>query len=395
MRRKPAWDWFQALGERMSNRAVRTASAVMLSGLLLWIGGTVCRAADAAPDASSAPAAAAPLYGSVAGAGQVMLPPPSKIGPVDVLPVAPGIEMLTVGGVNVAVQSGPDGTLVVDPGPAQSAAAVLAAIRQISSEPIHYLIDTDADSELIGANAAVAAAGHSVAVQDVFIAGQRRGFTNLVTLPGANGGGGAPIIARQNVLSEMALQTEANYSSAAYPTDTFTRPEFNLFINEPIAVVRLPGSHNDADAAVRFERSNVVVTGEIFDPTRFPIIDLAHGGSVQGEIDALNLVINALVFAHTPVLGDDPGTLVIPVHGPLSTLDDLVSYRDMVATVAMRVQYYMDRGRSYQQIVAADPAQGFHTRYGSDTGSWTTADFVQAVYKSLTAERRSRHGQRG
>jgi cyclase len=385
----------------MSNRAVRAASVAVLSGLLpgllLWVGGNVCRAAEAASQASSASTAAplVPLYGSVAGVGPVRLPPPTRIGPVDVLPVAPGIEMLTVDGVNVAVQSGPDGTLVVDPGPAQSAQAVLTAIRQISAEPIHYLIDTDSDPELIGANAAVAAAGHSVAVQDVFIAGQRRGFTDLVTLPGANGGGGAPIIARQNVLTEMASQTEANYSSAAFPTDTFTRPYFNLFINEPIAVVRLPGSHSDADAAVRFERSNVVVTGEVFDPTRFPVLDLSHGGSAQGEVDALNLVINALTFAHTPVLGDDPGTLVIPAHGPLSTLDDLVSYRDMVATVMMRMQYYMDHGRSYEQIVAADPAQGFHTRYGSDTGSWTTADFVQAVYKSLMAERRARHGQRG
>ncbi len=384
----------------MSNRAARATAVVVLSGLLSWGGAGICRAAQAAPEAPDAPDASAapsavPLYGSVEGTEPVMLPPPTRIGPVDVLPVAPGIEMLTVGGVNLAVQSGPDGTLVVDPGPAQSAQAVLTAIGRISSEPIHYLIDTDADPELIGGNAAVAAAGHSVAVQDVFIAGQRRGFTNLVTLPGANGGGGAPIIARQNVLTEMAGQTEASYSSAAYPTDTFTRPEFNLYINEPIAVVRLPGSHDDADAAVRFERSNVVVAGEIFDQTRFPVIDLEHGGSAQGEVDALNLVINTLTFAHTPVLTDDPGTLVIPAHGPLGTLDDLVSYRDMIATVMMRVQYYLDRGRTYQQILAADPTQGFHTRYGSDTGSWTTADFVQAVYRSLMAERRARHGQRG
>jgi frataxin-like iron-binding protein CyaY len=76
-------------------------------------------------------------------------------------------------------------------------------------------------------------------------------------------------------------------------------------------------------------------------------------------------------------------------------LDGLVSYRDMVATVAARVQYYIDRGRSYRQIVAADPAQGYHTRYGSDTGSWTTADFVDAVYASLMNERKAHPGKRG
>lgn len=378
---------------------MRTVSAAALVLSLGWAGGSLCQAAEPtaaeSAAAASAPAPAAPgtaLYGSVEPADQAMLPPPTRIGPVQVLPVAPGIEMLTVNGVNIAVQSGPDGTVVVDPGPAQSAQAVLAAIARISSEPIHYLIDTGADAELVGGNAAVAAAGHSVAVEDLFIAGQRRGFTNLIAVPGANGGGGAPIIARQNVLIDMAGQADA-YSPAAVPTDTFTRPAFNLFINEPIAVLRLPGAHSDADAVVRFERSNVVVAGEIFDQTRFPVLDLQHGGSVQGEIDALNLLINMLAFAHTPVLTDDPGTLVIPVHGPLGTLDDLVSYRDMVATVMMRVQYYIEHGRSYQQILSADPAQGFHTRYGTDS-SWTTDDFVQAVYKSVMADRRA-HRQRG
>jgi len=380
-------------GGQMSNRAVREPLAVALAACVLW-GGIVGRAAAAAPDASAA-AAPVPLYGSVQGTMEAALPPPSVIGPVDVLAVAPGIEMLSVDGVNLAVQSGPDGIVVVDPGPAQSAAAVLTAIRRISSEQIHYLIDTNADAELIGGNAAIAAAGHSIAVEDLFIAGQRRGFTDLITVPGANGGGGAPIIARQSVLTQMAGEAGANYGAAAFPTDTFTRPEFNLFANEPIAVVRLPAAHSDADAAVRFERSDVVVAGEIFDPTRFPVIDLANGGSIRGEVDALNQVINTLVFGRTPVLTDDPGTRVIPAHGPLGTLDDLVSYRDMVATVMMRVQYYMDRGRSYPQILAADPTQGFHTRYGSQTGRWTTADFVQAVYKSLMSERRARHGQRG
>jgi glyoxylase-like metal-dependent hydrolase (beta-lactamase superfamily II) len=374
----------------MKNRALSAAVVVLAP----WcIGTNLCRAAAGTPAAAEAAPAPA-LYGSVEPSGQTMLPPATQIGPVQVLPVAPGIEMLTVNGVNIVVQSGPDGIVVVNPGPAQSAPAVLTAIARISSEPIHYLIDTGADPELVGGNAALAAAGRNVAVQDVFIAGQRRGFTNLITVPGANGGGGAPIIARQNVLTEMAGQTEANYSGAAFPTDTFTRPAFNLFINEPIAVLRLPGAHSDADAAVRFERSNVVVAGEIFDQTRFPIIELQHGGSAQGEIDALNLLINMLTFAHTPVLTDDPGTLVIPVHGPLGTLDDLVTYRDMVATVMMRVQYYIDHGRNYQQILSADPAQGFHTRYGSDR-SWTAADFVQAVYKSVMAGQQARHRQRG
>jgi len=316
-------------------------------------------------------------------------------GTVAVLPVTAHVQMLTVDGVNVAVQSGVDGTVVVDTGPAASAAAVLAAIRRISSGAIHYVIDTGADAELVGGNATLASAGHSVAAEDFFVAAQGRQLNGVFTLPGAGAGTGAPVIARQSVLARLVSDPGASYTGAALPTDTFTRPEFNLYSSEPIAIVWLPNAHSDSDTAVRFERSDVVVTGEVFDPTRFPVIDIAHGGSIQGEVDALNRLINTLVFSHAPVLTQAESTQVIPVHGPLSDIDDLVTYRDMVDTVRARVQYYIDHGRSFRDIVAADPAQGFHTRYGSDSGSWTTADFVQAVYKSLMANHRGSRQRRG
>ena len=315
-------------------------------------------------------------------------------GQVSVLPVTDHIDMLTVDDVNVAVQTGEDGTVLVDAGPAAGASALLAAVRRIASGSLHYIIDTGADAELVGGNAALASAGHSVAAEDFFVAAQGRQLNGVFSLPGAGGGTGAPVIARQSVLTRLVTDPGASYAGAALPTDTFTRPEFNLYSSEPIAVVWLPNAHSDSDTVVRFERSDVVVAGEVFDPTRFPVIDLAHGGSIRGEIDALNRLINTLVFAHTPVLTGAGSTKVIPVHGPLSDIDDLVSYRDMVDTVRARVQYYIEHGRSYRDIVAADPAQGFHTRYGSDSGDWTTANFVEAVYKSLMASRQGHRGQR-
>ena len=339
--------------------------------------------------AVSAPAFAADEAGA---AGQ---PAAGTSAAVRVLQVVPGIYMLTVDGVNVVVQTGPDGTVVVDTGPASAASELLATIQRIAPQPIHYVIDTGADAELVGGNATVAAAGHSVATEDTFVAAQGRQLTSVFTLPGAGAGSSAPVIARQSVLTQMVTDTSAGYTGAALPTDTFTRPDFNFFSSEPISIAWLPAAHTDSDIVVRFERSDVVVAGEVFDPTRFPVIDLQHGGSLQGELDALDRLINTMVFPHTPVLTGAESTLVIPVHGPLSDLDDLVTYRDMVGTVRARVQYYIDRGRSYQQIVAADPTQGYHTRYGSDTGLWTTADFVEAVYKSLMAENKAHHGKRG
>jgi hypothetical protein len=36
-----------------------------------------------------------------------------------------------------------------------------------------------------------------------------------------------------------------------------------------------------------------------------------------------------------------------------------------------------------EQVRRADPTKGYNTRYGSTTGPWTTAMFVDAVYNSL------------
>lgn len=316
-------------------------------------------------------------------------PQPTDAG-VQVLPIASGVFMLTVGTVNIAVQTGSDGTVVVDAGPATTAAATVAAIQHLINEPIHYLIDTNADADVVGGNALIASSGSSIAARDLFASAADRQFDAIASVPGANAGGGAPIIAPQTVLTRMLMSTPG-YPVAGLPTDVFARPEFNFFANEGIAVVRLPAAHSDADAAVRFERSDVVVTGAVFDPTRFPVIRLQEGGSIQGEIDALNRIANTLAFAHTPVLANTGGTLIVPLHGPLCDLSDLVIYQDMVATVTARIRFYMDHGRSLPQILSADPAQGYHTRYDAVGSDWTSMDFVTAVYRSLSARHTVAH----
>jgi hypothetical protein len=36
-----------------------------------------------------------------------------------------------------------------------------------------------------------------------------------------------------------------------------------------------------------------------------------------------------------------------------------------------------------EQTVAERPTFGYESRFGSDTGSWTTEMFIEAVYRSL------------
>ena len=157
---------------------------------------------------------------------------------------------------------------------------------------------------------------------------------------------------------------------------------------EPVEVIWKPAAHSNGDSVVRLPVSDVVVTGQIFDNTRFPVIDVKHGGSIQGEAAALNDLINREVITPTPLVGHavlmgQTGTLVVPVRGPLCDQADLVTYRDMVLTVQKRVQDLIDHGMGLEQIKKADPVQGFRKRWGSDSGSWTTDAFIAAVYQSL------------
>jgi glyoxylase-like metal-dependent hydrolase (beta-lactamase superfamily II) len=287
---------------------------------------------------------------------------------VQVLRVRPDIYMLTVGGVNVTVETGPQGTVVVDTGPAASSEAVLETIRQIASTPINYVIDTNADGDLIGGNIRVAPAGES-----------------LITSSKA---AGATVIAREALVAEVLSQQDG--STAILPNETFSRPQYNFYLNEQgIAVMWQPAAHSDVDLAVRFWRSDVVATGAVFDMTRFPVIDVAHGGSIAGEIDAINRLLNTQVIAPIPIVTNTGGTVVIPVRGPLADQADLVTYRDMLQDIRHRVEHLMAQHRSLDQIESSDPAAGYAARFGADTGDWTTHRFIAAVYQSLMAEKRA------
>ena len=156
-----------------------------------------------------------------------------------------------------------------------------------------------------------------------------------------------------------------------------------MYLNsEGIEILHQPAAHTDGDAMVFFRRSDVVVAGDILDTTRFPVIDVALGGSIQGEIDALNKLID-LTIAPTPFIYKDVGTYVIPGHGRVSEQMEVVDYRDMVVLVRDVVADLIKQGKTLDQIKAARPALPYETRYGSQTGPWTTNAFVEAIYKSL------------
>ena len=139
------------------------------------------------------------------------------------------------------------------------------------------------------------------------------------------------------------------------------------------------------DSIVFFRGSDVVaMQHEILDTTRFPVIDVAHGGSIQGEIDALNKLID-LAVPPGPYIYKGTGTYVIPGHGRLCVQLDVVNYRDMLVVVRDVIADKIKRGMTLGQIKEASPAKPYETEYGTQPG--VTSAFIESIYKGLTAKK--------
>jgi glyoxylase-like metal-dependent hydrolase (beta-lactamase superfamily II) len=291
----------------------------------------------------------------------------TPVSELEVLQLRPNFYMIAGAGGNIGFQVGTDGVVVVDSGSASMTESVLAAIKKITPQPIRYIIDTSADPDHVGGNAAIAKAGQTLFTQG---GGVGIGADFL--------GGGASILSVEQVLARMST-----YPSGAWPTETFNQPRKYMYLNgEGIEIFHQAAAHSDGDAVVFFRRSDVVVAGDVLDTTRFPVIDIAKGGSIQGEIAALQKLVDTAIPS-VPIVSREEGTLIIPGHGRICDQLDVVEYRDMVTIIRDRIRDLMKQGMTLEQVKAASPARGYTRRYGSDTGQWTTNNFVEAIYRSM------------
>jgi cyclase len=299
-------------------------------------------------------------------------------GGLDVVQVRPNFYMIAGAGANIAVQIGIDGVVLVDAGSEGASDRVLAAIRKLTELPVRYIINSGADADHVGGNAKVAKAGLTVFTSALGNASFNNAMTN---------GGGASIMAHDSVLKRMSAPTgkTAAFPVENWPTEAFYTNRKAVRMNdEGIEVLYQPAAHSDADSFVFFRRSDVVAAGDIFDMTRFPVIDVSKGGSIQGEIDALNRLIN-LAIPPGPFIYEGIGTYVIPGHGRVGEQLDVVNYRDMVVVVRDVIAAMIKEGMTLDQIKDAHPARAYETEFGTEPGS--TNAFVEAVYKSLTVKK--------
>lgn len=292
---------------------------------------------------------------------------------VDVVPVKPNFYMIAGAGGNIAVQIGPLGAILVDTGTTEMSDKVLAAMGRLTPRPIRYIINTSAGADHVGGNAKLSKAGATVLSGAI---GQRGIDEDTLT-----NGGAASVLAHENVLQRLSSSPSA--PEALWPSKVYAGRAYSMYLNDAgIQVLHQPAAHTDGDSIVFFRQSDVIVMGDIVDLNRFPVIEPTQGGSIQGEIDALNHALD-LVIPPFPLVWQEARTFIIPGHGRMMDQHDLVDYRDMVTIMRDLIQDMANRGMTVDQVKAANPAKAFRTRYGSDTGPSTTDMFVEAIYKTL------------
>ena len=190
----------------------------------------------------------------------------------------------------------------------------------------------------------------------------------------------AEILSHENVLTRMSAPAN-KIGTASWPSDTYFPEEKDIYFNgEAVMLYHEPNAHTDGDSIVFFRKSDVVVAGDVFVTTSYPYIDQANGGSIQGEINALNRILDITVPAHE----QEGGTFVIPGHGRICDEADVLEYRDMVTIIRDRIADMLKRKLTLDQVKAAKPTLDYDLHYGSTTGFVTTAGFIEAVYKDLS-----------
>jgi glyoxylase-like metal-dependent hydrolase (beta-lactamase superfamily II) len=285
---------------------------------------------------------------------------------LEVLRVQGNVYLLAAQGGNAVAQIGNDGPLLVDTQPVAMSARVLEAVRGLSPRPIRHIVLTSGGEQQAGGAATLSKAGRYVRVIDSM---DPRGLDAR-----------SSIIAHVNVLSRMGA---AKVPSDSWPTDTYFVSEWSLFSNgEAVQLFHVPAAHSDGDTIVFFRRSDVVMTGAIFDATAYPRFDSRAGGGIDGVIEGLNRVLDLAVAGEN----QEGGTVVVPGRGRLSDETDVANYRDMVTIVRDRVRAMVSKGLPLEQVKAARVTSDYDGNYGTRP-EWTGDMFAEAIYRDVSRRR--------
>jgi len=272
---------------------------------------------------------------------------------IKVIKVAGSVYMLQGAGGNIGASVGEDGIVVVDDQYAPLADKIQAALKGITDKPVRFIINTHYHEDHTGGN----------------------GYFQKQ----------APIIAHDNVRKRLETGGAAGNGGSvhfdakpqpkdALPIITFDH-DLTVHLNgEDIRALYFPAGHTDGDSVIFFPKSNVVHMGDDFVTYGFPFIDVESGGSINGMIDGVEKVISQV----------PPDVKIIPGHGPISTVDDVRKYLDMLKGTRDAVAKALQQGQTLDQMKQAKLLEPWK-QYGGDFIKQDT--FIETLYNSLSGQK--------
>ena len=264
-------------------------------------------------------------------------------------PLRGPVSVLFGSGGNIGVSAGEDGVFLIDDQFAPLTEKIQAAIADITDEPIRFVVNTHWHGDHSGGN------------------------ENL-------GKAGAIIVAHDNVYRRMSTTQELrafNRTVPASPKDALPVITFNdkagFHLNgEEVRAHHIPHAHTDGDSLLHFTGSNAIHMGDTFFNGRYPFIDLASGGNLNGIIAAVATAIEL----------SDADTIIIPGHGEIAGKADLEAYHAVMVAARDRVQAMIDGGKSLEDVQAAKPMADYDEVFGS--GFIDPDRFLGFAYASLS-----------
>ena len=265
--------------------------------------------------------------------------------------VANGVFVLIGAGGNIGVSTGKDGVFLIDDQFAPLSEKIMSAIKELSDQPVRYVVNTHWHGDHTGGN------------------------ENF-------GKSGAVIVAHNNVRQRLstkqfmkAFNREVPAAPvAALPVVTFSNDVTFHFNDKTIHVTHRPAAHTDGDSLVMFKESNVLHMGDTFFNGFFPFIDQSGGGSLTGLIKAVE---SALGMTNAE-------SKIIPGHGPLATKADLQNYLKMLKEVESTMSALVKDGKSRDDVIAAKPLAALGETWGK--GFMKTDVFTGIVYDTMSTQ---------
>jgi len=259
-----------------------------------------------------------------------------------------GIYMFMGAGGNIAVSTGEDGVLIVDDQYAEMTAKIDAAVAELTDEPMRYVINTHWHWDHTGGN------------------------ENY-------GNAGKTIIAHDNTYARMSNEqfvsafnhTQPASPEAALPVITFNDRATMHFNSLTIKLIHVPNAHTDTDAFVHFTEANVIHSGDVYVTNSYPFIDSSTGGSLNGEIAAIETLV---------ILIDDE-TVVIPGHGPLSNKANVEKTLAMLKGIRESSSKAISEGLSLEAFLATDPSAAYDEDFAVREDSGRV--FATRVYQEM------------